>query len=237
MLTKTIKINSYDVGENSELKLSSLMKYMQQLAVDDIASAGATYESMRADDMVFVIIKFGIEFVSPVRKNDVLEIQTVNNAISGAVFVREFVFRRGGAVVANATTHWVLMSYSRRVPLRPSSLKNGAEPMGLDIKGAGLIKKFEFDLSAAQSAGEYTVYRSSLDENRHLNNTVYADIVLDRCGFSTGSVKECRINFTGEALEKDILDVYTIPRASGAAVCGVNRRTQKHCFEAEIEFA
>ena len=182
MLKQKIKINSYDVGENGEIKVSALMKYMQELAVSDIAGTGATYEKMRADDMVFVIIRFGINFSQPVRKYDEIEILTVNNRIEGVVFVREYLFYRGGLPVAEATTHWVLMSYSRRMPLRPSALNYPCDPVGMDIKGVELLRRTDIDTSDPSAAEPYTVRWSALDENRHLNNTVYARWAADLTG-------------------------------------------------------
>ena len=237
MLKQKIKVNSYDVGENSEIKLSALMKYMQEIAVEDISGTGATYEKMREDDMVFVIIRFGINFLSPIRKYDEIEILTVNNRIDGIVFVREFIIYRGGIPVAEATTHWVLMSYSRRFPLRPSALRWPCEPAGMDIRGVELLKKSETDVPDKAESTPYTVCWSALDENRHLNNTVYADLVFDHCGCDIGSVKSCRINFDGEALGGDIIDIFTGPGENGASVCGMNRRTGKLCFEADVRFA
>lgn len=236
MLKQKIKINSYDVGENGEVKVSALMKYMQELAVSDVAGVGATYEKLREDDTVFVIIRFGINFISPIRKYDEIEIMTVNNQINGIVFVREFLFYRGGAIVAEATTHWVLMSFLRRVPLRPSALRYPCDPAGIDIRGVELLGKTEVDVSDPSRSTPYTVCWSALDENRHLNNTVYADLVFDHCGVEIGGVKSCRINFTGEALAGDVIDIFSAPAKNGSAVCGVNRRTGKHCFEADVRF-
>ena len=237
MLKQKIKINSYDVGENGEIKVSALMKYMQELAVSDIAGTGATYEKMRADDMVFVIIRFAINFLQPVRKYDEIEILTVNNRIEGVVFVREYLFYRGGLPVAEATTHWVLMSYSRRMPLRPSALNYPCDPVGMDIKGVELLRRTDIDTSDPSAAEPYTVRWSALDENRHLNNTVYADLVFDHCDADIGSVKTCRINFTGESLAGDVIDIFSAPAQNGSVVCGVNRRTGKRCFEADVRFA
>lgn len=237
MLKQKIKINSYDVGENGEIKISSMMKYMQELAVEDIASAGATYESMRDDDMVFVIIRCGIRIMSPVRKYDELEILTVNNEINGITFVREFIFYRGGLPVAEATTQWVLMSYSRRMPLRPASLRYPCEPARMDIKGVELFRRLtDPDASHAERCGTFTVRRSELDENRHLNNTVYADVVLDYCGRDTGSVERFRVNFVQESLLGDEIEIFRDVCENSVELFGVNRRTGKRCFEADIKF-
>lgn len=236
MLKKKITVNSYDVGENGEIKVSALMKYMQQLAVDDIADTGATYESMRNDDTVFVIIRFALKFFSPVRKYDEIEIMTVNNQINGITYVREYLFYRGGIPVAQATTHWVLMSFARRLPLRPSALKYDVPPANMDIQSLELLRKLGLTPENAENKSEYTVRWSSLDENRHLNNTIYADLVFDHCGCDIGSVDTCRINFTGESLKDDVLDIYSSPVPGGAEVFGVNRRTGKRCFESDIRF-
>lgn len=238
MLKQTIRIKSYDVCSNGTVKLSSLMKYMQQIAREDIDQYGATYDKMREHDMVFVIIKLGIVFDGVIKCNDEIEVLTINNAITGVTFVREFVISKNGVPVARATTDWVLMSYSRRMPMRPSAMTEifDIPQMKMDIEGVDLPRKIEFEGEYDKSE-EHKVRFSELDENSHMNNTVYADLIYDYAPCDVnGFIKECRICFNGEARLNDVLSVNGVNTKNGCIIKCKNMSLNRACFEASISF-
>lgn len=236
MIRNKVKIEGYEVFPDGTVKLSALMKHMQQAACDDLDQYGLTYASMREDDLVFVIIKMGITFSGEIKKRDEIEILTVNTGVQGIVFVREFIIYKNSFPVARATTHWVLMSFSKRIPVRANRLKYplpnsdiGIESIALPRK---LIEETEFDFET-----EHRVAYSELDENRHMNNTVYADLIYDHAPYDIEKpLKSCRIYYNGEALLGDALNIRVKQTQKGHIVSCVNRTNGKDCFEAEISF-
>jgi medium-chain acyl-[acyl-carrier-protein] hydrolase len=236
MIRKKIKIEGYEVFPDSTVKLSALMKHMQQAACDDIDQFGLTYEALRQDDMVFVIIKMGISFNREIRKGDEIEILTVNNSVEGIVFIREFILYKDGLPVAEATTHWVLMSYERRLPVRPARLRHPMPEVNMDINGVYLPRKLIEEKSFDFEIRHKVVY-SELDENRHMNNTVYADLIYDYAPYNIEKpVKSCRIYYNGEALLWDVLNIKVKATEKGHIVSCVNETRGKSCFEGEISF-
>ena len=235
MIKKKITIESYEVGPKGNVKLSALMKHMQQTALEDCDQYGASYENMREEDLVFVIIRFGIRFFRPIRKNDVIEILSVNDRVDGIVFVRDFLIYKDGLPVAEASTHWVIMSFSRRRPMRPTSTKYPMPELKMGITSLELPRNIcpdgEFD-----SSEKHIVRYSELDENDHLNNTVYADLVYDYSGCEIGDVEKCFISFSSEALLGDTLAINRRTDGKSAEMRCINERSGKVCFEASINF-
>jgi acyl-ACP thioesterase len=236
MIKSKIKIEGYEVFPDGTVKLSALMKHMQQAACDDLDQYGATYANMRADDLVFVIVKMGIVFSGEIKKGDEIEIMTLNTDVQGIIFIREFIIYKNGLPVAQATTHWVLMSYSKRTPMRPSALKYTTTSPEMAITGVelprNLLEETEFD-----SECEHRVAYSELDENSHMNNTVYADLIYDYAPYDIEKhVKSCRIYYNGEARLGDMLNIRIKKTDGGHIVSCVNKETGKNCFEAKISF-
>ena len=83
MQKSKIKITNYDVFENGRIKLSSILRYMQELAREDSDACGATYELLRSHNMVFVITKLALEFHGDIYDGDEIELSTMQPFHSG----------------------------------------------------------------------------------------------------------------------------------------------------------
>ena len=52
MFSKEIKVKSYDVDKTSNIKLSSIMKYFQQIARENLDEFGMTYDFLREHNII-----------------------------------------------------------------------------------------------------------------------------------------------------------------------------------------
>ena len=235
MLEQTIKIKSYDVHPNGVVKISALQKYMQQIAREDSDSYGATYAKMRDANMVFVITRLAMEFERPLRDEDIVTIRTINNRLEGASFVREFLFFSGGEQVAAATTLWALLDFEKRSILRPSALPFTIPALKLPVPGIPVQKRLTERGTVLTPSGERQVAFSDLDENNHLNNAYYSDIVADFAPVSLYDhwISGLQIAFLSEARLGDTLAVGVQERESGFLLTARNGRTGANCFEAQ----
>lgn len=236
MKEQRIKITSADVYESSFVRLSSLQKYMQQIALEDSSSYGATYHNMRESGMVFVITRLAAEFYADICTDDELLMVTVNNRIEGVTFVREFMFYRNGTPVAAATTHWVLMDFENRRVCRATACKYPIPALGLDIPGAAVKRRIINE--QMPFVGNHKVRYTELDENKHLNNSYYSDILIDYLPVSPPikQIKRCQINFVGEASLDSELCIYAKQNGDTYYMSTINKTAGKTCFEAELSF-
>ena len=62
MFVKEIKIKSYDVDKNNNARISSIMKYFQQIARENLDQFGMTYDYLREHNIVFVLTKYKFKF-------------------------------------------------------------------------------------------------------------------------------------------------------------------------------
>ena len=237
MLEKTIRIQSFDVFPNSMLKPSALMRHMQQIAREDCDGMGATYDYMRSLNTVFVLTKLGIEFMRPVMDGEELTLKTYNNTIKGLIFDREYELISNRTIVSKASTYWTLVRYDNRTLVRPSNFPIKFEAVNLDIESLDIPRRFdEHDL---RECGERIVRVSDLDENNHLNNCIYSDIVLDSVDSFDGLnnwVRGIKLIFRHEARRGDRLVLCKRDENEKQTVFAHNSTNDTACFEAEIVF-
>jgi len=74
-----------------------------------------------------------------------------------------------------------------------------------------------------------------LDENNHLNNCVYSDIIFDYIPNTKTIIKSLQIDFVNEALENDILNIYFEKRQDSYFIYGYNTTKDNLCFKALVE--
>ena len=208
MYTRRFNITDYDVGADEIVRVSSLLKYFQTIATDDLDRQGMSYEFLRSHNMAFVLTKYSVRVYSKMHARSEYDFITSPCLVNGPTFIRDFtVCDTQGVRVAVASSEWVLIDFQSRRLLRPSALpgtiKNDGKIHDFYPSRTFVQEDFEFEYSLA-------VTHSMLDENRHLNNCNYFNVIYD--GFyanhkSVSPVADIEINFAHEAVLDDKLSL------------------------------
>lgn len=208
---------------------SALLKQMQYAAGAHCDSFGLPYHKLLEMGVVFVMTSVTLRLDAPIYETDELFLQTWEREIRGPYFIRFFRILRDGKEVAAATTNWVLMNVETRSFVRPSvlgELKTQEEA----IEGGVPFKKpsrLEFS-----SRGTRPVRYSDLDQNGHLNNTIYSDIAVDFSPVPLAGkrISLLHIDYRKECRLGDTLELSATPTEEGFAVRGMVEET--HTFDA-----
>jgi len=242
LLEKQIKITSYDVQPNSIVKPSSLQKYMQQIAREDLLQYDITYYNMRDDGIVFVLVKLALEFYKPIYTEETISLKTWEKEIKGATFIREFEIYRDNERVAACSTHWVLLDFIKRSIARPSRLmytSNSFPQLSCGVE----IEKSIFDRNPTlYLVGNHTVMYSDLDENNHLNNSIYPDLIMNYAEITSDTnylhkeIRRMQINFVTEAVLNDKLNVFTQKFSKGYKTRILYDKDDKVCVDSVVEY-
>ena len=218
MITVKHIITGHEVLQDGRVKPSAVLKFMQDAATIDAGNLGADYGSMRKDDMIFVISKVMVSFKRIPRLDEELEIRTWNGKIQGVSFNRDFVMYIDGEVVARATTRWVLVSYSDRRILRPDALKaailtNTDEEIGIEPE-----RRIKIPDEIEPLRTIYHPTLTDMDTNGHVNNSRYADYLVDYCGIDLldKEIKAFEIHFVSELKQGEEV-VFTAASANDKA--------------------
>ena len=219
MLEKIVHFQSFDLAPDHHPRPGAVLRYMQQLAREHMNSFGHTYYSMLEDGMVFIMTRLSIQRFTDVPGEKDLRLVTGANGVHGASFYRSFALYDGEELLLTCHTEWVLLDFANRRILRPSALKWDApeDPVLCgDLTAQRLMPPVDGELIARD---ERKVYLSMLDENDHLNNCVYADIIFDTLPADL-SWREFSLNFLKEARRGEILSVVAEKTDEGVFVRG-----------------
>lgn len=233
-ICKKFIVQSYDVDAFSLARPSALMQQMQQLAGEDLIQYGSGYTQMRKQGHVFVLFASKLHLHAPLRTEDEYRLESYSIGTHGATFTRDFYFYRDDKEIGVASTKWVLLDFEKRKIVPPSRFQAPLEHF--PHKACDLTVPKRLDISQVQTVDQRPVYPSMLDENRHLNNCVYADLATDYVAQDGEHfVSDIEILFTHEAALGDRLEIQSYAPSQEECLIHANNLTrQLPCFSARV---
>lgn len=207
------------VDKNYTLKLSSLLRFMQNMATEHYELKGLGRERLISEGMVFLLSKIALKLEREIKATDTLEIKTFEKEVKGAYFVRDFEFFKENEKIGSAQTLWVIVNPETHAILRPADFPYEIETTDTEVEvSAGKISTR--DLTEIYKETRKVRY-SDLDCNGHMNNCVYADYTIDALAeiLPEFSVNEFHINFNRECKMGDTLTL-TVFDKEGKIVSG-----------------
>ncbi len=225
---------AHDFDCKKELKVSTLLKYMQNIAGWHLEHLDCPNELMVERRQVFLLSKLTMQIESLPTSFGDIEVTTWSRGYKGATWTREYEFKnKDGELFCRASTIWVLFDPVERGILRPNAFFMQV-PTGERSLDINVVRRFKIDNDIEH--GEHVVRFSDLDTYMHMNNTVYADMVCDFAGVDMReySVKEFSINYSAEARLGDTISISSTDMLGDTVyVRGCHNRGV--CFEASIK--
>lgn len=239
-IEKRIRFCSYDVLYNKTHKPSSVFKYFQQIAKEDMDAVGLTYEALLEKGLVFVLAKMKSKFYKPIFSYDDITIKTSHRRVKGVSFIRDYIIIRNGELIGETSSYWVLMDINTRRLARPAVL-DGLMNNPVELCSFEIDDRIAFEADGNEVFDyEYTVVLSDIDENGHMNNTRYPDICLDAISDISANhfISDIRIDYISESLKSHKLKInhFYSEDNSGYLFSAYNSTVDKNCFSAKIIF-
>jgi len=236
---KDILMCNYDVLFNSTYKPSSLYKYFQQIATEDLDALGLNAKTMKERGIAFVLVRMKTVFKKPIFEYDLITIKTCHRRVKGASFIRDYLVYRNGELIGETSSYWALIDLNSRRLMRPSSLE-GDFNHPVELCSFEIDERFSFPEDLECKTYEYNIVFNDIDENKHMNNTRYVDICLDAIsGIAEDEfVSEIRIDFLKEAkMDEKLLLKYAKGQSDNTFYfSSYNKSSQQSCFDAKITF-
>ena len=235
--TKTFQIPYPECDLHNEWKLSYLMRAAQQIATDQLEALELPFDKLFAEGMVFLLSREQILIHKPMKAGEKVTLTTWPVKAKGAQFRRTILLTdENGERLASIYTGWTLADPKEHKILRPSAfpyalnVSDPAEEGEEKIAGMRPVRA-----EVLESGVPLAVRYSNTDCNKHLNNAVYGDLVMDCLPLELleeQRPKEFYIQFSREAKYGATVETKLGKTENGWYVCGL--LGEESCFEANI---
>lgn len=220
-----------DVDFKDELKTSTALAYMEEVACASADELGFGYAFIKPRGYAFVVSNIHCQFIRPVPLGKIVGVKTWPLPPSRAAFRREYQFVDEQDIpYINATSRWCLIDINAGRIL-PSKVIDNQDYSTYNTRL--LIDSVDWKIpSFAREEGEekfsLEIANSEYDHNMHVNNTRYADYCLNCFSIEElkiRQVKEFSISYVRQCKEGDTLTFYRKEEMDGSfLICGFNER-------------
>ncbi|MFT3913906.1 MAG: thioesterase [Anaeromyxobacteraceae bacterium] len=165
-------VHTFEVDAFGALEVPALSGFLGEIAGRHAQELGVGMEAMFSRGITWVLGRQRIEVPAEVRLGDVLEVVTWPAGIEKLVAMRHFRVLRGQEVVAQATSHWLVLDLATRRPRPPAEVVDPRLPREVLPPVVPPPSKLPA-LEAWDEDRRFTVRYSDIDMNLHVTNTSY----------------------------------------------------------------
>lgn len=234
MYIEKFTVLSTDIDSNLEIRLSSLLRYMQDVATEHASRLKIGHKELLDKRMIWVIVRMDIKINRLPKVDEEFIVSTHPGEMTSFTFPRYFeIYDKHHHLLVSASSLWVIINYdTRKIILKPFSDKK--LPFEVDKDDLPLPSKIAE--SASNKVDERKARYSEVDMNGHINNTHYFDYVLDThepSFYQKNVIKSFSINFDKEIMAGEKIELFSnnsSPEIIQGKVDGANS------FTAKVEF-
>jgi len=177
-LTLDLPVRYMDVGSDGNLRINSLLAYLQEAAIWHASKCGDGPDEIKKRGAGWALIKIGVDIGGIATYGDILTIETWSRGSSGLKAYREFIVRKGDSIIARGTSVWVYMNIAAGRMMRIED-----SHMDRYTREPDLATELEIDrwkparIDDAAFIAPIRIRAQDIDTNQHVNNTQYAAFV------------------------------------------------------------
>lgn len=204
-------VKFHDTDVNEVISASNILKLMQETSMRHMKARKPSYEELLSDKKAFILSNIRLEIYNPIYAYEDVEVKTWACPSRGFSFLRSYSIERNGETMAEANTTWALVSTEARrlYKVTDVDLSNYDTEEHLTLENPLRIRiPAEAQLSLI---GEYTVRYTDTDLNGHMNNTNYADMLVN-CMANPEKIriKSIAISFLSDIKRGESVKIYTV---------------------------
>lgn len=176
MLEETVSFKADDFDEKGNIKASSLMYAFQEIASDHAESLGYGFDDLIKDNIIWVLSKLKFRVNCALHEGVEYRLETYPRPKKGVTFFRDYyIIDENGRNMAEGTAYWCLVNFETRKVERTKINFDGIYIDHEPFENG--IERFRINEDELIPIGSHKVTRDDLDENEHVNNCRYADMV------------------------------------------------------------
>lgn len=233
-LEKEFSINSININPQKQLGLFGILGMLQDAAETHARLLGFGHDDMAKHNSFWVLAQQKLLMNQWPKWLDQLTIKTWPRLPQGLKAFRDFEIYLGNEKIGECSTLFMTLDRVTRRPVRPMVGDYQYIDKHLDFvpQRVEMVEPFK-------QIDEIHVRNSDLDMNHHVNNTKYAQWILDAIPLpmhSTFALREFEINFLAESYLEDRINLYASSgiREGENFFMGVRQADQKKLFVARL---
>lgn len=167
-------------NKSGTIRLDVLLLLLQEAAILHSEAVGFTEEYMERTKSAWFLNKLSLSMEELPKRRERITVKTWSKEFFSFKAIREFELYRKDMLIGKASSQWFFIdSEQKRLKRIPEEVKSfyGEYPQSVDLDLSFLDKRepsFKVDCSKT-----FTLRHCDIDSNGHLNNTVYAQFVID----------------------------------------------------------
>lgn len=237
--TKTYTIDTTHVDQMNNIRPAVLLDFFQDMATEHAVLMGLTRDYLVEHyNACWIVVRNWYRLKKPLKLSDTLTIKTWHRGASPLLVYRDFDLYVGEELVGEAVAAWIIADVASRKMLRPSSIDAVVNsPVPEKVKNIKLknIRRPE----GLEQVYTRMVRYSDLDVNGHMNNTRYADLILD--AFTPEEmegryIRELELNYSQECKWGETMEIARKLDGDFCYIDGCCGDTTRR-FESNLQFA
>ncbi len=236
--TQNIVVRSTDTDLNDNLRPAALLQYFQELGTAHSAILRMDRDYLiRHYHACWILARVWYRLERPVHGGETLRIDTWHRGAGGMTFYRDYALYSGDEQIGEGVSAWVVADVDNRKMLRPSAIDSIAE-----AKAPEHVSQRQLKLIREQKdkvwAYDRTVRCSDLDVNGHMNNTKYADVLLDAFApeeLAGRFVSQLQLNYSQECKMGETMQIFRRMDGESCYIDGCSGDKNRR-FEATVQF-
>lgn len=208
--TETFHITSLLVNPQGRLGLYGLLNLLQETAWMHAENLGFGMKDMEKEGLFWVLTRQRLQMTAWPRFGEEVRVLTWLRPPEGAFVSREFsIQNNAGQEIGSCSTSWLALDRESKKILPAQNLRPWAQIA--NSRSSGLTPEKIPVEGEYQKIAKYRVRNSDLDINQHVNNTKYAQWILDAIPYElhkTLRLNAYSVNFLSETHLGDEVEVH-----------------------------
>lgn len=221
------------------LTMGGLLRLTQTAATRHCTLIGIGPKKYEETHTAFLLAKLCARSYRDIPAGEEVEVSTRPSSAIRAVYHRyTTVCLSDGTLAAAVDARWVLVDTQTRRILRRTPPEFGTVFDGIPLQGEEFPVQIVKPEEELDFLGEEKALYSRCDQNGHINNTRYADMICDRLPleqFSKGPMRELRISYHREVPMRGSMELWSRQTGPGEYYF-LGRSGDQDCFEAMASF-
>ncbi len=223
-----------DCDRDNELKLSTYLAWTSEIAGYQMDYRGVPRRSLLEQGQVFLLAKSSVRMLKPAQYLQNCTLRTWEHKVQGVQFIRHYSLEdENGEPVIQSVSSWFLADPVSRKILRPSEYIHDVllhdEPVAAELK--------RLKLSDFPKTAEHTVLLTELDNNQHMNNRYYGDLLVNYAPKELFGrpLASADIAYVHEAYLGETISIHTAQISEDTYAMYGELANGKRCFDAQAQ--